>query len=311
MTQKTFLKILFTIISLFFVFYKVDFNKIILSFGEIDVFILFISLIIFILYNFLIVFRFKQTFSLFSREKISYLSFFKTYFIGSFYNFFLPTSVGGDISKVFYLPGNISKKRKLLIVAADRSFGFIILLFMTFISFLINPIFSFKLDLVKIFLFIFVLFLVLSFLINKYKEIIIKTYYRFSKLNKRKLLLIFLNSFILQLLIILVHYLTAMSIGFPLTYVSHLLVVGLTTFLVLMPITISGFGLREIGYISLYGLFYVSSEDVVVKTLFIYLFNMLSAFVGLYFVLLNKDSRKCFDFSYVKKYIRQGINNGQ
>ena len=69
--------------------------------------------------------RFFQT----TDEKIRYISFLESNYIGSFYNLILPTSNGGDFIKWTHLKQlNISKTKLFLSVFADRFIGMTALL---------------------------------------------------------------------------------------------------------------------------------------------------------------------------------------
>ena len=289
MNKKKTLKALLTVLFVIFLIYKVDFQTTILELRKSNLILVLIAFLIYLFYNFLAILRFKLSFSVFSKEEVSYYNLARVHFIALFYNFFLPSSVGGDLSKLVYLPGEVQRKRKLLIILFDRVIGLFALLGLTIIALIMNPKISLEIQSNR--LLYLALFLLLSlFIVLKFKDKFLIIKEKFKKINKSKLFLIFLLSVFLQILVIFIHLLVADSLNFNLTFINHLAVVGLVNFLTLLPITISGYGLREVGYISLYSLFQIDSDLVLAKILIIYLFNLFLAFLGWYLVLIGRKN---------------------
>src|SRR5207249_270116 len=62
------------------------------------------------------------------------------YFIGTFFNLLLPTSVGGDVARAWYLDAGTGKRwPAFLSVLADRLSGLFVLLLLAFVAALVVP----------------------------------------------------------------------------------------------------------------------------------------------------------------------------
>jgi len=199
--------------------------------------------------------------------KLSTATLSATVLIGSFFNNFLPTSIGGDVFRTY----DVSKKAKIplstsaSVILVERFSGVVsaatyavIALFLGFTAIghrsVIIPIVIF-----------FVVTVILAFLIinpslfrlgkisgkfkfiRKLKEKLSNVYNTLASFKKYKVVLIevMIFSFLLQFTVILNWYLAAMALGINLTLTSFIFIVPVVAVIAMIPISIGGIGLRE------------------------------------------------------------------
>lgn len=122
-------KILLSATALYYVFSKIDFRQTLEAIKGINVWILLVSVSVYTLSQVISAFR-LNVFYKYVPVKISSLANIKLYWLGMFYNLFLPGGVGGDGYKVFLIRRhhNASLKRLIGTVLADRISGLCIIL---------------------------------------------------------------------------------------------------------------------------------------------------------------------------------------
>ncbi len=123
---KTLIKIVISGLLLYFVFTKIEFSSIINLFNNSNVSYIVLAFFFFIVSQIVSSFRLnyifhKNDFFLSQRSNL------KLYFIGMFYNFFIPGGIGGDAYKVYLLNKRFDWKLKTLTKAVllDRLIGLI------------------------------------------------------------------------------------------------------------------------------------------------------------------------------------------
>ncbi|MCI5148077.1 MAG: UPF0104 family protein [Candidatus Electrothrix sp. MAN1_4] len=209
-----------------------------------------------------------------------------TYWIGSFYNLFLQSSIGGDSYRIYDIAQQSRDSvRTAASVFADRFSGFLALVSLSLISsvlvaqefnnlfFLLAPLLIFSLMLVL--------------LVALVKEKPVKTLFSLTRLDRfavlvkltgkffrsfqcyganRKLLgQVMLISFIFQLSVITVIYLLALSLHASVAFFYFSAFVPLITLLEALPISVFGLGLRDVGYVFFFG--WVGMTDMQTRSL--------------------------------------------
>lgn len=197
-----------------------------------------------------------------------------TYLIGSFYNLFLPSNIGGDSYRIY----DIAKKsssgvRSAASVFADRFSGFLALVILSLLSsaqvarqfgnifFFLGP--------------LLILLLLLAVLTALVKEKPVRLFLAATRLNRfpllvsliekfflsvqcygadrRLLLKVMAISFAFQLSVITIVWLLALSLHAQISFFYFSAFVPLITLLEAVPISIFGLGLRDAGYIFFFG----------------------------------------------------------
>lgn len=126
---KLLAKIVLSATALYYVFSKIDLGQTLEAIKGINVWILLISIVVYALSQVISAFR-LNTFYKYVPLKISTFTNIKLYWLGMFYNLFLPGGVGGDGYKVFLIRRyhKASVKRLIGTVLADRLSGLSIIL---------------------------------------------------------------------------------------------------------------------------------------------------------------------------------------
>lgn len=237
--------------------------------------------------------------------KTSTYKLFLIYFGTSFYNFFSPSIIGGDIARIYYSV-KIDRNRTNIIssIMMDRFTGLIALLTITFIISLFNlKLFGYELlllnsiILVTLFLSTYIIFSnSKGFKLNSYLNKIFSTtiVIKLKKIqeaiisyknNKFIILKAVLYSFLFHLLSSITFYLLVISVGIkiPVTFIifSYFLVQLIT----IIPISISGIGVREVSFLYLYSKVGVTTSEITVLLIAGYslkiLGTLLSGLIGL------------------------------
>ncbi|WP_339138000.1 MAG: lysylphosphatidylglycerol synthase transmembrane domain-containing protein [Candidatus Electrothrix sp. GW3-4] len=209
-----------------------------------------------------------------------------TYLIGSFYNLFLPSNIGGDSYRIY----DIAQKsrdsvRSAASVFADRFSGFLALVSLSLVSSILvarefNNLFFFLAPLL-----IFLIMLVV--LIALVREKPVRSLLRLTRLDRfpflvkltekfflsfqcygadRKLLSqVMLISFVFQLSVILIVQLLALSLHASVSFFYFSAFVPLITLMEALPVSMFGLGLRDMGYVFFFG--WVGMTDVQTRSL--------------------------------------------
>jgi len=194
---------------------------------------------------------------------------YMSYWVGIFFNNFLPTRVGGDVVRMW--DGSRYSKsftKSSAIVVVERLSGIIVLFFFALIAAL------FRLDMAKDFPMVWIalaigfiglaiLFLfLLPFtrrLLEKMpqKKMLIRTTEKillfretilFYKNKKKALLQALLCAFLLQVNVIIFYYLIGKALALEIPFLDYFIFIPVVHLILLVPITINGFGLRELSY---------------------------------------------------------------
>lgn len=193
---------------------------------------------------------------------------FSFYLIGSFFNTFLPGSIGGDAVKTYYLYKEInSGSLSLSSVFMDRYIGFVSLMIMGLISYLIGfnylkgSIIEWLLPMI-ILAFLTGSVVLFGLRFGKKIRVLSQFYDYFDNYRNQKILIaktLFL-SFVVQTMSTMSMYVVTLGLGqhIPLIYffIFFPIIVTIST----LPISISGIGIREGSFVLLFGLVGIRPE---------------------------------------------------
>ncbi|TDQ24118.1 lysylphosphatidylglycerol synthase transmembrane domain-containing protein [Tenacibaculum caenipelagi] len=123
-TIKTIAKIGVSLLLLYLVFTKIDINQIIVLYQKSNPFYITLAIVLFVISQFISSLRLNYIFHQ-NQFYLSQISNLKLYFVGMFYNFFIPGGVGGDAYKVYILNKQFGWKTKQLTICVfvDRLIG--------------------------------------------------------------------------------------------------------------------------------------------------------------------------------------------
>lgn len=285
-----FARIAISIIILSVLFTKIDFNEIKESLIKTNHTVLIVGILVYTLIQAINAYKWKLIannagFSNKLREYIDY------YFVGLFFNLFLPTTVGGDISKAYYLSKHDLQSRKapaIYSVLAERYSGVVIIVWIgTFV--LLSPIgnpvpLAFKILMSFITILIFV---VTSFFPSFWMQFFkrkkwVRTMLRDVKAywsNPKLVIKVICWSTLYHAFVLGIHALIghAMGINIPVGY--YVMAYSMAAMAGFLPVSFNGIGPREWAYIYFLSFAGVKSSDALIFSIFwfgIILFSSLS-----------------------------------
>lgn len=301
---------------LFILFRRTDFEQIINIIRESNAALLIISLS-----SFFLAFGLFMSLRLFLLTKEHFTNFllcFKLSFIGLFFNNFLPTNIGGDGYKMYYLKKHVNKKwsKPFIIILIDRVSGSLmnILIFMGYFIFHPNILNLNRLDVMnnlqinqqKFYLLISILGVILTgiilFLIYKnknrlftrIKKFLHECIYAVKEISLKKFLIINLISLFFHVFRGIGFYFLVIYFQGDIFFLDIIFLLFLTTFLGLIPITVGALGTLEGAIILSLVFFDVPTESA--KGVAILYRTMLILFSALGAILFSNLKHKYADF---------------
>lgn len=227
---KNLLKILISFGLVVYLFTLVDLEKTIKALSESNIYLVLIS-IIFVILNYLFS-SLRWKYLILNSDSISIWYLIKLYFIGSFFNNFLPTSIGGDAYKVLKLGDRIrSKTDAFTATFLERFLGMISLIIVAFIAILFYAEGDYFNKLIGLVLIVisFVVFMIFYpkfrfehkffIKITRILDQIHSSFLRYKN-HKKTLFISFLASFFVQIFAVLSQYflLLAVSVSVPILF---------------------------------------------------------------------------------------------
>lgn len=192
-------------------------------------------------------------------------------FIGYFFNNFLPTSIGGDVVKAYYLSKKTDLKAEAYAsIFIDRATGLFTMIFMAFIALffveegVVDSTIRYIIYAITLGSIIFIVFMTnrtlvrkfsfLFFIINPVKERLKKVYNVIHKYQYQRPLMLkaFLISFVSQILFFTSLGVAAMSLGCRIPVKDLFIKIPIVSMMSLLP-SINGLGLREGSTVVLFG----------------------------------------------------------
>ena len=238
-----------------------------------------------------------------------------SYLVGCFFNIFLPTSIGGDIYRIYDTSKfkNSSKLKAASVILMDRFTGLIVIMIylmavlsfgflrISYVEFMVGK-WTLSDQILIILIIIFFILLILVILImlfpdlfklkklfrkikflrrweNKFRQI----YDTFKEFKKFKFIL-FINillSFVLQFAFTLCYYFAGLSFGIrELSILSFIFIVQLINILTMLPISIGGVGIREGAFVVLVGALGGSKEIAAIVSLVVLIILLVPSIAG-------------------------------
>jgi uncharacterized protein (TIRG00374 family) len=231
------------------------------------------------------------------------------YFIGFFFNNFLPTSIGGDIYRALGA-GRVSGRRAVCAasVLVERLMGMLAVAALAILAaiLLARQLADGPIRALAVGFGITMLLLLAVFFHRRTFQLLESVTQRLSlwgldakllrlyealslyRSQKRSLTLVFILSVAYQLLIVVFSYLVGLALGLAIPFRYFLLCVPFTVIISLVPISINGVGVRESGYVFLLSKIGHSSSEAISLSLLIYGLSLLASLTGGVLYLLRK-----------------------
>lgn len=265
------LKLLITGFALYFVFRKIDVSELGLVLLSANLPLIILATVFFIISKIVSSFRLNQ----FLRDEgIELTEKFnlKLYWLGMYYNLFLPGGIGGDGYKVYLLNKLSSVKVKFVLraILTDRVSGLLALVCLTMVL-----AYSLPIPMVhKLYLWVFIPAAVAVFywIIKRFFQAYVRSFLRTN-----------LQAFIVQVCQLISAFLIAMAIGINELYTQYLFVFLVSSVVATIPFTIGGVGARELTFLLGSEYFGLRTEASLGISIIFFLITALVSLYGIYY----------------------------
>lgn len=210
------------------------------------------------------------------------------YFLGMFYNIFLPTGYGGDLVKTFYQAPDRAPPSKVLAaltILLDRFTGFVALLFLGGLASwgLSRELGVYGIIMSWGFVVCVILLVCLLRPLSRWKLLPRKLRFIFLTMQtkSRQFIPIGALSLVIQLLNVGVYLWLFQSLGAPLSFAAVCFCYCLVTIATLLPVSVGGLGVRESGWAALLIPFGLAPELGVTAGLLYFFIQTLCSLLGL------------------------------
>ena len=308
---KTCLRFVVCIAILWFILSRVDLTGVYQLMTMVSLRAFALAFLINLVVHLFFVFRWRTILqALWTRTKLARLVSF--HLIGLFFNMFLPTSVGGDALKAYYVSKDTGKRGKsFLAVFLDRYIGLLM-----FITFAAVAAFAVRLNISGVVVYHWVLLIlavaiVLTVLLStdfaQHLNRFLGTRFRFiqrivSLINESSkatlknpsvMICCFLFTLVIVLLTVVINYILIGSIGCQIEIKDLLIFIPLIILATSLPISINGIGLRESAYIYFFSTVgFTAVESLALALLNFALLLLISLSGSLVYLLMGRGKSK-------------------
>ena len=273
--SKFFIKLILTSAALFFVFTKIDFQEFIKTISTIKVHYFLLAVVAYNLSKMISAFRINHFYEAMGiRLPINFN--LKLYYVGMFYNLFLPGAIGGDGYKVYLLKTQVkSTNTKHLISATilDRISGLIILFLLACVGILFSNYQSTFKYFQEITIIIIITVLPVSyFIIKKIFPVFISKFWITSLLSLG-----------VQVAQVISAIFILLSISIFINHVDYLSLFLVSSVVAVLPFTIGGVGARELVFLYGYNYLNIDRPAAIAFTLLFFFATAITSLIGLFF----------------------------
>ena len=273
--SKFLIKLLLTSAALYFVFTKIDFQEFISTISTIKVHYFILAVLAYNFSKMISAFRINHFYEAMD-IKLPVNFNLKLYYVGMFYNLFLPGAIGGDGYKIYLLKNQVkSSATKHLISATvlDRISGLIILFILACIGILFSsyqaPFNYFH----EITIIIIIATLPVSYLIIK----------RIFPLFISKFWITSLLSLGVQLAQVIAAVLILLALSIYVNHIDYLSLFLVSSVVAVLPFTIGGVGARELVFLYGYNYLNIDQPAAIAFTLLFFFATAITSLVGIVF----------------------------
>ncbi len=286
------LKIIVSSALLAIIFFQIDLNTLVKNFSLLNpVYIPFIILLLIANYVFSSI-RWKALLIFNNSHHIRLKYLIHLYFTGAFFNNFMPTSIGGDVYKVYKL----GKKTGNTVDAFSATFmerftGVLALVFISIFG-LIRHLGLWGAILLVIFIFgIIIGFYLFSFLSGQ-SEKIKKIYDSLNAYRGKNLVLTtaMATSFVVQIIAIATQYLIFVAMGIDLPFIHALIVFPIITLASFFIPSLNGIGVQDSLYMKLFLIVGIAEPVSLSASIIYHLFRLGVSLIGGIIYAMGKDS---------------------
>lgn len=289
---KIFLKAVISLTFIYFVFGKLHLENFVNEFKNVKGWYFFAAALLYVSTQLIS----TRRWSYFVKTKKKYKELFELYMIGTFFNLFLPGTIGGDAVKAYYLYKGTQKKGDSLVsVFMERYMGLCGLMVIATAGFIWG--FNYVRDTFVIKLFgimlagfasasIIVVYFPYEMFYEKLKgvRISIGNYLR----DKRVVTATFLLSVTVQAIGICVVYLLGLSLEMETDFKVYVIFIPIISVISMIPVSFSGVGVREYSFLYLYGMVGVPKEKSVTLAILWFAVMILTGIIGMFYYLKKR-----------------------
>jgi glycosyltransferase 2 family protein len=232
----------------------------------------------------------------------------KYYLIGMFFNLFAPGTVGGDVSRIFYLVRDkeahaegraVTTMHATISVLMDRAIGMIVLVWLGAAGLLLFPQYAVPRSVRWITLLLAAGFLGAILLLPLVRRVLpadshplvvkIRLALRSYRTQWRALAIASLLSLVVHLIQAWMHSIMGRALGLDVPYSFCIILYPLVGTFASIPVSLNGLGLREGGYIYLLAVIGIGTEPAIAFGLLLFLIVALDSLIGGVVFLLQKS----------------------
>ncbi len=234
--------------------------------------------------------------------KLPYKRLLGSYFVGTFFSTFLPTGIGGDMIRAYdTIRWGKTAVKPVMVIFVERLSGLFALMVIAASILLFSGLeikeTSFLIWVCALFFVLMALFLLiilwapvakfLSRIFNfpglKFFRRWVKEMYEALHIYRHKAKYIgwvLMAAFLLQLVVVLHYFLIGFSLGIPVPFIYYFLIIPVISLLLMLPITISGIGVRESAYVFFFSAYGVLNASALALAWLSFGFVILTAVIG-------------------------------
>ncbi|MDA8092177.1 MAG: lysylphosphatidylglycerol synthase transmembrane domain-containing protein [Nitrospiraceae bacterium] len=233
---------------------------------------------------------------LFVSERLSLKKFFSLYLLGTFFSTFLPGVVGGDAFKGYYLYKKTGRMAEAMAsIFMERYLGFAGLLIVAFLAYFPGINYLRGTGLLWFLPVLFLVFLTFSVFFFKLRlgrriKLLADFYEYFGIYEKRAIFKGILLSLGVQGISVITVYTLSLGLGLNVSLPLFFVFVPLISTFSAIPLSISGFGIREASFVLLFGSVGVPKHTATALSFALFLSMAASSLPGLYEYLKIKKS---------------------
>ncbi len=300
------LKFLFSAVLIYFAFKKVDVGSLFNEIKKVPLWFVAVNIIISFFSMMLISFRWSLL--LFPKFKIkTVLTFTRASFLAAFYSLFFPTAIAGDILKWMVIDRNypqIPKTKVLGSVVLDRFIGFSIFMFLGLISAMVGknkglviPDYVFYmlviLTIVCFIIYVIIYFFDVSKLLPKitFLHKLDDAFDLLKNRNKGQIVKSIFISILSETFWILQMWFVGWKFGANLGILAVFVFIPIISMILILPISIGGFGAREQLYLFFFSQVGSSNESILLMSTFLGILGVINSLFGGFLSFLDQETR--------------------
>ncbi len=245
--------------------------------------------------------------------EVEFLTLLKFTFIGAFYTMILPGQLSGEIAKTWRLAKGTSIAEQVAAsVFIDRVTGIIALLVLAFMGASFSTaevagfiIFPSALVVMILFLSIFLMRVqaiqlsvksMLHWLMDPFpylrsqlpRVIKLVDHLAYYSGAHRKLMISIFVGFVFQAAVVAIAFLFSKALGITIGFLDLAWIMGAISLLIFLPISVSGIGVRELGFVGILSLFEIDVSTALTLSILIFSLQIIGAAIGAVFELTAK-----------------------